>query len=68
MADHTITLSDNEESILQAVATKMNTTADALMTTYALNILKSQVVQFLQDECIKKVKNMTAAEKVTFLG
>ena len=67
MVDYTVTLTAQEDNILKKVATLIGKTPEEVVESKAKAPLKAQVIQYLEEECVNKVKSMTITQKLTFL-
>lgn len=67
MAQHIITLTDEEEALFGKMVTITGLTEDELLSKFAKSALVNQAKQYVDDKCREKLDNMTLSQRVAFL-
>ncbi len=68
MKEHKFNLTDEEDSILTIAAGINLKPVAEFVEKKGKDALIRQMTQYLEEGCIAKVKGMTVAEKISFLG
>jgi hypothetical protein len=68
MADHVISFTAAEESVLTRIATLTGLTAEQIIDKYGKTAIRSQALQYLKEACHNAVDEMTVTEQLNLLG
>ena len=67
MADYTISFTVSEDEILQKLMALTGKTVQQLIDQFGKDAIKAQGIQYIKEQAINKVINMTVNEQITFL-
>lgn len=68
MADHTITFTAAEESVLVRISDLTGLTIPEIIEQYGKTAIRNQALQYLKEACHNAVNDMTVNEQLNLLG